>query len=57
MQNPIQKQNLFFTPESPDHLMEMLDNLPLTRAGIVQAACMAVNLCHEMVNNEMTESE
>ena len=48
MENPIQKQDMFITPESPEHLMELLDNLPLTRAGIVQAACMAINLCHDM---------
>jgi hypothetical protein len=52
MQNPIEKQNLFVTPESPDDLAEMLDNLPLTRAGIVQAACLAINLCHELVEQE-----
>jgi hypothetical protein len=52
MNNPIEKQNLFVTPESPDDLAEMLDNLPLTRAGIVQAACLAINLCHELVEQE-----
>jgi hypothetical protein len=52
MQNPIEKQNLFVTPESPDALMEILEDLPLTRAGIVMAACMAINMCHELVEQE-----
>ena len=52
MTNPIEKQNLFVTPESPDALMEILEDLPLTRAGIVMAACMAINMCHELVERE-----
>ena len=52
MENPIQKQNMFITPESPDELMEYLETLSLTRAGIVQAACMAINMCHKMVEEQ-----
>jgi len=56
MENPIQKMPMFITPESPDHLMELLENLSLTRAGIVQAACMAINLCHAMVEDEAVDN-
>jgi hypothetical protein len=53
MENPIQQQPLFITPDSPDDLMVLLEELQHSQAGIVQAACMAINLCHKMVQDEI----
>jgi len=53
MENPIQPQSLFITPDSPDDLMVLLEELQHSQAGIVQAACMAINLCHKMVQDEI----
>jgi hypothetical protein len=53
MENPIQPQPLFITPDSPDDLMVLLEELQHSQAGIVQAACMAINLCHKMVQDEI----
>jgi hypothetical protein len=53
MQNPIDFLPMFQTPANPDDLMDILESVSLTRAGIVQAACMAINLCHELVENEI----
>lgn len=56
MENPIQKQDLFITPDSPDDLMLLLDELSTSRAGVVQAACMAINLCHKMVEEALRQT-
>jgi hypothetical protein len=57
MENPIDHLAMFHTPVDPDDLMEILESVSLTRAGIVQAACMAINMCHQMVQDAIDSAE
>lgn len=59
MQNPITHLEWFFTPETPDDLADMLNSIgsPDEIRIAWQAACMATNLAHRMVQDVIDSAE
>jgi len=57
MQNPIQKNNFFATPESMQALEDQIMNFTgQERMVAMTAALMALNLAHELVTAAMKET-
>jgi hypothetical protein len=56
MKNPINKMNMFATPESVDALCERIEQLTGSEKTVAYTyAIMMMNLCSELVNKELAK--
>jgi hypothetical protein len=56
MKNPINKMNMFATPESVDALCERIEQLSGSEKTVAYTyAIMMMNLCSELVNKELAK--
>jgi hypothetical protein len=58
MNNPLQRNNMFATPVDMESLMKYCERFTGgERVAALTAACMAWNLAHKMVEDEIKSSE
>ena len=57
MENPIPKNGLYNTPENLHEVLAVINRIPESdRGGALVAVFMALNYCHGLVDNAITES-